>query len=394
MPIMRDIRQKYPFIIMIGLLVVPFIVIDLGNTLVGRVTIENPLEKYSNQTGINNDNCFVNAMVNACEDVKIHFKSGTAFLACGDSAQRQFYYPPSCAFDEGGRSDFREKFFKFDIDSNATTELHIKDYTGDIITHGIDVISDGPDTVRLLAVNHGRTGDSILVLSHKLGTNQLTLVREIKHKNIKTANGVSQYNSTAFFITNDHYFAKGIRRRLEDRFGPWSWASDVQFCTFDDRDTFCSRVIGSFPGANGVYYYEKYNELWISDSKDAVAYGYNVSDDNKGNLEFRQIKKVILGAAPDNINPDPSTGDLLYAIFPTKEHVNDYVANSLKLGKDYLVPSASIRLKRSENFVPHLVYWDNGNVLSYMTAMAIDPYRKVLIGGGVLQYGGSAVCYL
>jgi arylesterase / paraoxonase len=380
--------------VLVGLLAVSLIRLTPVGNLIGKVTIENPLELYSNQTGINNYKCFVNDIVNACEDVKIHFDSGTAFLACGDPAQRQFYYPPSCALDESRRTDFREKFFKYDIDSNSTTELKVVNYDGDIITHGIDVISDGTDRVRLLAVNHGRPVDSILVMSHELGTEKLEVLKEVKHPNIKTANGVSQYNSSAFFITNDHYFPKGLGRRVEDYFGPWSWASDVQFCTFDDATTTCNRVLGPYPGANGIYYYHEHNELWISDSKDAMAYGYKVFDDGFGGISFSLIRKIILGAAPDNVNPDPLTGDLLYAIFPEKEHVQDYVKNSPRLGKEYLVPSASLRLVRSNNFTPQLVYWDDGSVLSYMTAMAIDPGRQVLIGGGVLQYGGSAVCYL
>ena len=33
-----------------------------------------------------------------------------------------------------------------------------------------------------------------------------------------------------FYITNDHYFAGGLFRDLEVSYGPWSWATHVQYC--------------------------------------------------------------------------------------------------------------------------------------------------------------------
>lgn len=31
-------------------------------------------------------------------------------------------------------------------------------------------------------------------------------------------------------MTNDHYFATGPLRVLEEMYGPWTWATNVQFC--------------------------------------------------------------------------------------------------------------------------------------------------------------------
>lgn len=89
---------------------------------------------------------------------------------------------------------------------------------GDIITHGIDVVTDGPDSVRILAVDHDRLADSFLIFSYELGTDTIELIIEVVHPNIRTANSVSQYNSTASFITNDHYFPKGLGRSRLKRF--------------------------------------------------------------------------------------------------------------------------------------------------------------------------------
>lgn len=40
----------------------------------------------------------------------------------------------------------------------------------------------------------------------------------------------SAYVSSEFYLTNDHYFVKGPLRDLEEKFGPWTWATHVQYC--------------------------------------------------------------------------------------------------------------------------------------------------------------------
>jgi hypothetical protein len=45
--------------------------------------------------------------------------------------------------------------------------------------------------VHIFAVNHGRTGDSIEIFWHRLGSDSLTLVKSVRHGRIKTANGVA-----------------------------------------------------------------------------------------------------------------------------------------------------------------------------------------------------------
>lgn len=37
-------------------------------------------------------------------------------------------------------------------------------------------------------------------------------------------------SSRKFYLTNDHYFVNGPLRYLEERLGPWNWATDVQYC--------------------------------------------------------------------------------------------------------------------------------------------------------------------
>ncbi|KAL1899221.1 hypothetical protein Sste5346_003144 [Sporothrix stenoceras] len=80
------------------------------------------------------------------------------------------------------------------------------------------------------------------------------------------------------------------------------------------------------------------------------------------------------------------------SIFPTVENLPEYLANVEKLGKTLRVPAATLRLPKANGYAPELIYFDDGGVVSDLTAMAIDPYNNVLIGAAVLQYGGFAVC--
>lgn len=81
-------------------------------------------------------------------------------------------------------------------------------------------------------------------------------------------------------------------------------------------------------------------------------------------------------------------------VFPAIEDLQGYLQNVESLGKDFLAPSAALRLRREMNYIPELVWFDDGSVLSDMTAATIDPFSKVFIGAAVLQYGGFAVCKL
>lgn len=162
--------------------------------LVGRAHIDaNKLLKWQHSSPINNKHCIVSRTANACEDVAIHYPSGTAFLACGDPLERTRWYPPSGPKDAGARSEasFREFLFSYDIVKGTTTQLKIEGLEGDFVTHGLDVYQ-GPDksVVHVFAVRHARDGDSIAVFSHQLGSDTVRLVKNVRHAAIRNANAV------------------------------------------------------------------------------------------------------------------------------------------------------------------------------------------------------------
>ncbi|KIW62736.1 hypothetical protein PV04_10873 [Phialophora macrospora] len=359
--------------------------------LAGRVEIDKTrLVRWENSSHLNNGDCRVIDTANACEDVKIHFPSKTAFLACGDPVERTHWYP--CAgvrtVSLRAESSFREQLFKHDLKTGETTELHVKGLDGDFITHGIDILTfpEDPSQIHIFAVNHARSGDSIAIFSHKLGSDVVELVKNVKHPNIKTANGVAATGPLEFFVTNDHYFADGPLRVAEEVYGPWSWATNVQHCNAAAESAICRQVSGTFPGANGINLWE--DRLFVGDSKNGTVTIFEIHQDRS----LTPLQVVDLGAAADNINILPTTGDPIVAVFPTLEDLPKYLENVRALGKSFLVPAAALRLRKDRDYTPELVYFDDGSQVSFMTAAAADPFENVFIGASVLQFGGFTVC--
>lgn len=361
----------------------------------GKVNV-NPgkVTRWVNSSAVNNERCTVHYEGDACEDVKIHFASNTAFVACGNPEERTKWYPASGRYDAASREEasFKEYLLKYDIKRRETTKLKVHGLDGDFITHGIDIYSfpDDPTKIHIFAVNHARSGDSISIFSHTLGSDNVVLVKDVKHAGIYNANGVAATGPLNFYTTNDHYFTAkdGIFRRFEDSYGPWTWATNVQHCDASGPKVTCRRVSDTYPGANGILISD--DELYVGDCRTGDARVYEIQPDHS----LINTATIHLGAAADNINIIPTTRDVVVTVFPGIERRSAYINHAHELGKTYKVPAAAVRLDRSEGFKPSLIYYDDGSVMSYMTVLAVDPYNNVLINGGVFQYGGFAVCDL
>src|SRR6202012_6007849 len=96
------------------------------------------LTQWSNHSRLNSEHCKVHYEADACEDIQIHWASSTAFVACGDPAERAFWYPPSLAYNATGRMSFVENLFKYEIKTKKSTKLRIEGLEGDFVNHGIE----------------------------------------------------------------------------------------------------------------------------------------------------------------------------------------------------------------------------------------------------------------
>ncbi|CAK7212315.1 hypothetical protein SBRCBS47491_001421 [Sporothrix bragantina] len=363
----------------------------------GRITIDQVrLRRWENLPDVANGACVVDTVANACEDVNIHAASSTAFLACGDPAGRVQWFPSSGYQPSTNRPTFREQFFKYDLKTQTRTELKLdlgsllpEDH--DIVTHGLDIYPGKDDSqILVFAVNHARDGDAILIFEHTLGTDVLQLVREVRNPAIKCANSVAAVSPRSFYITNDHYYPRGILRQLEDRFGPWSWATSVQYCSVEGDNVVCKEVSETMPCANGLAVSD--NLVFAGDSKNGSVTVYEMENGKPDQL--RLVRVVDVGAIADNIKILAGTEDPLVTVFPDGEELPLFLSNVSALGQTVFAPTAVLRLRKDRDFEPELLLRDNGAQLTDMTAADIDPKTRTLVGASFLKYGGFAVCKL
>lgn len=47
--------------------------------------------------------------------------------------------------------------------------------------------------------------------------------------------------------------------------------------------------------------------------------------------------------------------------------------------------AAVLRLNKAKDYEPEVIYWDDGSLITILTGAAIDPVRKKLIAGGVVE---------
>ncbi|EXJ57442.1 hypothetical protein A1O7_07790 [Cladophialophora yegresii CBS 114405] len=337
----------------------------------------------------------------ACEDVRIHHPSATAFLACGYPETRKVFYPPINRFDTSSADTYHEYFLKYDIKTDTASKLKLEgiDSSYDLILHGIDMfeVKEEPDRIYLFAVNHGRKGESIVLFYHIFGSDVLTFVRDFSHPLIKTPNAVAATSLSSFFITNDHYFYGGgplatLLRSHEDHWGPFKWASSVVHCSVGNQtpssiagDLDCKIVSppNGHPSANGALLVDGGKTLLINDVVEATTTVYDVDPETKM-LSVR--KKVRLGASADNLSEIPGTGDIAVAVFPDVAalrkrlfHPDDILDSSTK------AEAAVLRLVKAKDYEPELLYWDDGSLITVLTAAAIDPKHGKMIAGGVVE---------
>ncbi|KIV88174.1 hypothetical protein PV10_09095 [Exophiala mesophila] len=341
---------------------------------------------------LNNDKCWKFPVGQACEDVRIHYPSGTAILACGYPETRNAFYPPLHRHDMPADKNYHEYFIKYDLNTNTTTKLRIEglDESHDLILHGIDFLEpkDDPSKLYMFSVNHGRKGETIALFSYTIGSDVLTYIREFSHSKIKTPNAVAATGLDSFFITNDHYFyggfLGGIARTLEGKFGPWKWASDVVYCSSSasGAELDCRTVSppNAHPSANGALLVDGGKTLMINDIVHATTTVYDVDPVTK---QLTTRKVVQLGAAADNLSEIPGSGDVAVCVFP------DLIGLIGALTGDVTRPdvksdAAILRLVKSKDYEPEVLYWDDGSLITVLTGAAVDPVRHRLIAGGVV----------
>lgn len=97
---------------------------------------------------------------------------------------------------------------------------------------------------------------------------------------------------SSFFVSNDHYYVKGMSRELETKYGPWKWASNVVYCNEAESKLTCKVVSpkNSHASANGLVLVDQGKSLLVND----VIYGTTTVYDVNPETKMLTLKKKIV----------------------------------------------------------------------------------------------------
>ncbi|KAE8350955.1 hypothetical protein BDV28DRAFT_138133 [Aspergillus coremiiformis] len=188
-----------------------------------------------------------------CEDLHYYKPSHKIFTACEDSVLPRFkWFPPLENFE--GPGDSTGSIHVIDPSTMKSIRLGFENFSGPLITHGIDVLEDPdrPNAVYIFVVNHlpnvdyyqvdvpvqdvPKARSQIELFHHVLGSNTVQHVRSILHSLIVTPNDVYAESPQSFYVTNDHFYRGGFKRQVEDLIPAAKW-SNVVHIQLDSLDS-------------------------------------------------------------------------------------------------------------------------------------------------------------
>jgi hypothetical protein len=126
-----------------------------------------------------------------------------------------------------------------------SARLTFEDFSGPLITHGIDVLEDPnrSDAVYIFVMNHlpnkeyfqtapraqnvPKARSQVELFHHVLESDTVRHVRSIRHSLIVTPNDIYAESPVSFYVTNDHFYREGFKRHIEDIVPAAKWSNIV-----------------------------------------------------------------------------------------------------------------------------------------------------------------------
>ncbi|CAG8611029.1 498_t:CDS:2 [Paraglomus brasilianum] len=327
-----------------------------------------------------------------CEDIVIHHKSGSAFLACGNVKSRMTgWFPPLGMWNEV--PIVKDQPFVYDINAGTVKPLKLVNYPDDDITlHGLGIYDDpnDPQNPTLFFVNHKRSGSVIEIFEHRIGTDELKHVETVKHELIHAPNDVAPISKNEFYVTNDIIYKNEFMRYAQIFLRlPYS---DVVFHSGKTNTT--TIVADGLRYANGIEMNRDQSRVYVVCSTEPAIVIYERKADNR----LVEIERILTTEGfPDNISVDDVTNELYYTGVVRSDEVLPYVKSGGKTQK----PSAAA-VKISDNvgedryygkkYAQEIILEDSETFYS-LTVAAVDHSRNTLLLGSIFMKG-IGVCKL
>lgn len=74
-----------------------------------------------------------------------------------------------------------------------------------------------------------------------------------------------------------------------------------------------------------------------------------------------------------------------HTVFPDVISLITKLSGANVLDTSITAPATVLRLVKANDYAPEVLYWDSGALISVLTGAAVDPARKKLIAGGVVE---------
>ncbi|XHG09220.1 hypothetical protein AWENTII_012296 [Aspergillus wentii] len=229
---------------LLKLAIVAVLVATLYRPVSWRLTMTGIFNKPAKMMLVEGQNLFKIEDTIHCEDLHHYKPANKLFTACEDSIVPRFeWFPPLALFKKP--TETTGSIHVIDPKTLKSTRLAYENFGGPFVTHGIDVIQDPNqvDAVYILAVNHlpnpeyyqdvPRGGDvpkarsQVELFHHVLESDMIKHVRSIRHPLITTPNDIYAESSSSFYVTNDHVYREGIKRKVEDYIPLSTWTNII-----------------------------------------------------------------------------------------------------------------------------------------------------------------------
>ncbi len=287
------------------------------------------------------------------EDITIHPRSGIAYISACDRRSG------------AAGTSARTGIYAYDLNAAAPSPVLLTSGPAkDFQPHGISLYigDDGRDV--LFVINHAGGQNSIEVFN--LFAGKLTHSNTIRDPMLVSPNDILAIGPDSFYVTNDHKYATGLLRSLEDylRF-------ELSNVVYFDGSGF-SIVAADFGYANGINTSPDGETLYLATATERSLHVFN-RDSVSGALEHRET--VFLGTGLDNIEIN-GQGDLWIGAHPQLLTFMSHARDKTKMA-----PSQILRLSPQDQggFNIEEVYLNRGEELSASSVAAVRN-RRMLIG--------------
>ncbi|KAI9250578.1 hypothetical protein BDA99DRAFT_445010 [Phascolomyces articulosus] len=314
-----------------------------------------------------------------CEDIVLSpTEPGIAYTACDPARDYK-----NMVMDIHHPMTHPQPGYIWRVDYIQKTATQLFTLEGDTDFHPLGLALVNPSLLMVINLRHQNPA-SIELFS----LTEAQHIRTITHPKIYAPNSIhilkgrsAPDGTPSFFFTNDHYFLKGTKKKLEN-FGRLPLASVMFFDAFSHT---VYPVARGFLFANGLAGDHKH-VLFVAETNRMAINRYDIIVEDNIQLQF--VNKVTMPMAVDNIHYDAQTGDVLVAGHPFVLdllkflHYNDgaTIKNSKK-------PASQVMVWHTNTNQVEDIFVDDGTLYPTTSSAVIDHESRSLVISGLYAQG-------